>query len=332
MFVCTLAALVVALSPYRSAAATWSVQTGAATGGTLSGVSCISTISCIAIGRDTGGPISEIWNGTSWRLQEVPAPREAVSFTLYAVSCATERFCVTVGYYTTEGSSAERPLVEAWDGSTWTIQPAPLGNEILRSVSCTSERACTAVGYGVRWRWNGTEWRSQSGGTAFMEAVSCTSETFCMGVGTGLEGRSAASSWNGASWSNTPLTAPEGALGLISVSCSSSAFCMAMGIGSETFGEQWNGREWRQERLSFRAQTSGQISCKTERFCAAADRAESAVFWNGSSWTTERLPLPEGGSALRPLAVSCTSTTACTLVGGYRERLGVGVPLIERYS
>jgi hypothetical protein len=43
-----------------------------------------------------------------------------------------------------------QPLVEAWDGSNWSIVSAPIAGTAgtdLSAVSCPSPSTCTAVGY-----------------------------------------------------------------------------------------------------------------------------------------------------------------------------------------
>ena len=322
-----------------SAAATWSVQTGARTPtGFLVGVSCATATSCVAVGSTNFAPvaaIAESWNGTSWSATTTAVPTGATITDLLAVSCASERFCVAVGYSRVEATGEATAMAQSWDGSRWTLMtlPSPRGWP-LRAVSCSSERGCTATSESHILRWNGTEWRSQTNLGEAPAGVSCTSETFCMSVGTAVNELfrfvPAASRWDGTSWRSTTVTAPEGAETLNSVSCSSSTFCMS--FGSRELSEQWNGSSWRQgtSPVATFAGTN-QLSCVSERMCMAASSAVAAQ-WNGTSWTTERLPLPEGATANGGRAVSCTSATACTLVGFYNERGGSAVPLIERYS
>ena len=92
--------------------------------------------------------------------------------------------------------------MEHWDGSAWTIEPAPANPpgshvSILDAVSCTSAASCTAVGASLyvssptsrtlAERWNGSTWTVQQ--TAFpprrkvLNALSCTSASTCTAVG-----------------------------------------------------------------------------------------------------------------------------------------------------
>ena len=53
-----------------------------------------------------------------------------------AVSCVSPTFFVAVGRYIAEG---EKPLVESWNGTEWSIVPSPergTGGNALNAVSC----------------------------------------------------------------------------------------------------------------------------------------------------------------------------------------------------
>jgi hypothetical protein len=60
------------------------------------------------------------------------------------VSCAIATACSAVG-------QSGGTLAEAWNGTTWTIQPTAnppaATSSRLNSVSCATSSACTAVGY-----------------------------------------------------------------------------------------------------------------------------------------------------------------------------------------
>ncbi|MFL5816482.1 MAG: hypothetical protein ACJ76L_02670 [Conexibacter sp.] len=315
-------------------AATWSVQTGAAATGDLRDVSCISSTRCTAVGETgTSRGLIEVWDGSSWRLQEAAIPRETVRMALLAVSCTSERFCVAAGYYRLEAGSVFRPLVETWNGTAWSATTA-FSPQAFDDVSCSSERGCTVVGEGWVYRWNGTEWRTQSG-TGIAGSISCKSETSCIAVGDEFNESfaivPAAWSWNGTSWRRTTVSAPASARGLYNLSCSSSSFCMSISPATENFSERWNGSEWRQSTVPIAPLfASNALSCTATTFCAGMNHT-TAAYWNGTEWSTETLPAPEG-TERAAVGISCTSSTACTLVGRYKERGGSFVPLIERYS
>jgi hypothetical protein len=85
----------------------------------------------------------------------------------------------------------------------------------------------------------------------------------------------------------------------------------------------------------------GRVSCSSLTSCVAAGAYSSGSeskewalveSWNGSEWTVQSTPKPEGavGAGLR--GVSCASPTACTSVGSFRVGSGVSSPLAERWN
>ncbi len=225
----------------------------------LSGVSCSSTTSCVAVGSaatSTGSvTVVETWNGSSWTLTPSPEVAGTAADSLAAVSCPTTASCTAVGY-DVDGSGAEQTLVEAWGGSAWSVVTSPdttakLPNA-LNGVSCTSASACTAVGgaYAVGGTaeqtlvetWSGSTWSAASSpdpttGDDELQAVSCgTGGCTAVGYSTtsgGIEqGLVEASS--GAPWA--VVTTPEPGLygnSLQGVGCVGTA-CVA--TGSEETG------------------------------------------------------------------------------------------------
>jgi hypothetical protein len=163
----------------------------------LSSVSCVSTVSCTAVGTDfTSGHqliLAEGWNGTSWKIEPTPNVRGLGNVT--GVSCTSASVCTAVGW-------AVGALVERWNGSTWATQPTPrVAGSGLYAVSCVSATACTAVGtldHGPSTQvpfaegWNGTRWTAEhalnpaggSGGLGLV-GVSCVAPAECAAVGSG---------------------------------------------------------------------------------------------------------------------------------------------------
>src|SRR5512132_1356290 len=133
----------------------------------LSAVDCSSANSCMAVGDAlstqagmatpnapmapisfTSTTVAEHWDGTSWQIVPTPNPPGATFSSLNGVSCPRPRICFAVGDYGTDPNSpVARPLIELWDGTSWSIQPAEdVGNGALGAVSCSGPLACTAVG------------------------------------------------------------------------------------------------------------------------------------------------------------------------------------------
>jgi hypothetical protein len=175
----------------------------------LNGVSCTSNRACTAVGYAEGGSspaqtLTERWNGRRWSIEPTPNPT-AVSSELEAVSCTSSTACIAVGhsFKTADVGSAELPLAERWDGTSWSLQTTPDVGAIgaLFGVSCTSSTACTAVGdsytspevfsASLAERWDGISWTREptpnaptnSVGGTYLHAVSCTSRATCTAVG-----------------------------------------------------------------------------------------------------------------------------------------------------
>ena len=130
----------------------WSVQSTVNVSGglsTLTGVSCLSTSFCVAVGYNEASgrataPLIEKWNGTEWSRMTSAEPEH--STVLNAVSCPSSSVCVATG------KSGSNAYAEAWNGTIWSTKslPTPSGTEpSLLGVSCGSTISCTAVG----WYW-----------------------------------------------------------------------------------------------------------------------------------------------------------------------------------
>ena len=306
----------------------------------LTGVSCVSTTFCIAVGNSFGtGMFAERWNGTSWRTQNLPD-----NVGLGAVSCASATFCEVAS-----GGGGD-----VWNGSSWSAQtiPSPANSTFtsLTGVSCVSAAFCEAVGqygdssgntFSLGVTWNGTSWAVQAtpnpAGTAVssLSQVSCAAVTACEAAGSSQLTNSSgpvalAESWNGSSWQLQRAVSPPGAAAnnLSGVSCTSAVFCEAVGSHIDSSGaatvalaEMWNGTTWRIQRTPDPAQAVNGVqmilngvSCVSAVFCEAVGSSSAAAgggaeVWNGATWALQAVP---GGSLT---AVSCTSVSFCMAAG-----------------
>lgn len=308
----------------------------------LDGVSCGSVRACIAVGTSTTGndncygcvsssAVVEQWNGRTWSIAQIRAPRASADTSLSRVSCSSALACTAVGYSDSGpgcGRENSRPcprfaLVERWDGSHWSIESTPRASRAsLSGVSCTSATACTAVGKIARRRGHSVPFAER---------------------------------WDGSVWSVERTPKPWGAkrAGLIDVSCTSSTACTALGslIGrvgdSVAFAERWNGSRWSIQKIRHPARGSGAaalsceytssctsglqgLSCATRLECVAVgsvidsrgDQITLAERWQHSRWSVRPtannvIDLPTG---LKD--VSCPSAAACTAVGSFAPTVG----------
>jgi hypothetical protein len=190
----------------------------------------------------------------------------------------------------------------------------------------------------------------------FLSGVSCVSQRSCTATGFFISrdgtGASLAEHWNGARWEIEPTPNPAAATNvqLARVSCVRQGLCTAVGFFSIVTGievmlaERWNGVSWSIQRTLYPAGATGVqfagVSCALPRACTAVGFFGNAAGldqtlverWNGKDWAIQPTPSPAGASSYSLGGVSCTSTTACTAVGGFINRAGTGVTLAERSS
>jgi hypothetical protein len=315
----------------------------------------------VPLGEDSVGE----WPFAEWFLNnpEVPKPESELAVT-DGVACVTNVFCEAVGAYNKKRSG----FAELWNGSEWHIQETPVltepENVEVTAVSCTSTTVCESVGR-VRNEllaeaWNGTKWTKQavlpSTGEESLRGVSCTSATFCEAVGVagyvneGL-GFPVGRRWNGTSWVSANPKQPEGnkLLRLNAVSCASANACEATGVYENAshvdvpLAERWNGIEWQIQSTPTPAgaklSTLDAVSCPAAESCTAAGHYQNSSgvnvtlveVWNGSTWTVESTPNPEGATESLLRGISCRSATVCTAVGEYKNSSGVKLTLAETH-
>src|SRR5439155_1338340 len=120
---------------------TWTIATSPNNGtgyNHLSAISCVSAISCTAVGEYSGTTrtLIESWDGAVWSLVASPNRGTGNNFlsALYGVSCVSASSCSAVGEYL---ASLRRTLIEAWDGSAWRLVASPnKGSAITAWAGC----------------------------------------------------------------------------------------------------------------------------------------------------------------------------------------------------
>jgi hypothetical protein len=299
-----------------------------ATDSPLAGVSCPAAGFCAAVGyaryqppQVTWQALAETWNGSSWTQERLPLPGNASLPSLAAVSCPDVGSCIAVGNYVDTRTGQYRPLAERFDGSAWSVLPAPdpygaAGNSEFTGIDCVTPTSCEAVGnlayndtlqkviaYGL----SGSTWTSQHPVNPGQDpansdsAVSCSASGACTSVGevAALTPAALAESWNGSKWvlQDTPAPVHRPVNSLSGVSCAGGASCVAVGVAAPTL------------------QTADQTM---------------AEVWNGTSWSqSPSVNLPGRTTGL--LAVSCPAPAECIAVGSSAAN-GSGKTLVEAYS
>ena len=167
--------------------------------------------------------LTEHWDGQAWSV--VPSPN--VSSTghsfLKAVTAVSSNDAWAVGYAQAGFRSPSQPLIEHWDGTSWSIIPNPdISNSSLNGVTAISANDVWAVGsYALNLfndaplieHWDGTSWSvvnspTLQGINTKLLAVSASSSKNMWAVGFGFDDLSGNYStlmmhWDGTSWSIT---------------------------------------------------------------------------------------------------------------------------------
>lgn len=350
----------------------------------LTGVSCVSTSECFAVGTYMGESAYQTlitrWDGVSWKLVSSPGRSNTDDHQWTGVSCLSTSHCYAVGFAASPADSSQswyRTLVGRWDGRTWSLVPSPnasttLHNE-LNAVACRSDSDCWAVGtYGSNAsgrdtlveRWDGTSWtvvespNTVSARSDRLLGVSCAAAADCMAVGFDEGGgttHTLAERWNGTAWSienspdgpaDPPLDSP-----LHGVACASSSLCWAVGSQRQdgidrTLVERWNGSAWSVFRSpdiepggALRDNVLNDVTCASASACWAVGRyrgdlgAQTLIErWDGISWSVASSPNPVVATEASLAGVTCVSPTDCWAVGSSSVGGVIHQTLIERWD
>jgi hypothetical protein len=213
-------------------------------------------------------------------------------------------------------NTTDRPLVDRWNGTTWTAQtltlPGGTTSAQLADVACTTATTCTAVGYydtvgqprrAMALRWNGTTWSVQSAvhpasaTESLLQGVACPAAATCVAVGSYVDASSVqhalAQTWAAGTWTQKTVADPAGGTdpSLSDVSCFSTPT-----IGCDAVG--------------------GYSGVSTIEPMAAA--------WNNTSWALATVPKPTGSTDSTLTGISCpTSTCIATGVSDFNGSTGI---------
>jgi hypothetical protein len=236
------------------------------------------------------------WDGANWSTVATPNAAAPANSVLLGVAELSANDAWAVGYTygdSAPGTSPPAPLIEHWNGSSWTIVPSPQStNSRLHGISAISANDVWAVG----------------------SCPNCKS-------GTIIE------HWDGNSWSViSGASLPQGAIGtLYGVAALSSNNVWAVGQyadypeGPQTLIEHWDGKRWRvvaspnlsSEYGSDNILRSITALSATDIWAAGMYQNESTDFhqrrtlvqhWDGKSWSIVASPSPGASSELNGLA------------------------------
>jgi hypothetical protein len=312
-----------------------SLPAGASTkapNGELSGVSCSSSTSCIAVGSytDAAGhqlPLLVSEAGGAWTSVPVALPAGADTATpddaLVSVSCTSSPSCAAVGSYA-PSKDHEDPLVVQRTSGTWSAVATSLPPDAdtatpdaeLSAVDCTSDGSCTGVGSyldaggnekalmetGTLGTWSEVTVPLPADASVAtpvddLDTVVCTSGLSCVAAGSyddeGGNQRALLDEEVSGSWSNVPVTLPEDAGTSPTLDVLNAASCASSG------------------------------NCVAVGVYESDDNYQEAlveVETNGT-WSVVPAALPADANTVIPLdtlsSVSCSGNGDCVAVGFY---------------
>jgi len=278
----------------------------------LTGVSCASISTCIAVG-DAGTILSSGDGGRSWHRQTPGTDDQLVG-----VSCSSSSGCVAIGYATTGPANDVVILTTGNGGASWQIQH--LGDYSVQSaVSCAPDGLCLTVGSATILARNtpGAPWHNQTPGTTEpLEGISCSTSRQCVAVGVPLKEGNGVNDTavlllnttdGGNSWHSQPAGTTQSLSG---VSCAIGGRCIVVGVGGTILRSGNGGATWA-------AQASGTgkdlwaVNCTSSRRCVAIGKGIILSTVDGGVSWHRRSP----GIDWALSGVSCPNAEYCVVVG-----------------
>ncbi len=270
-------------------------------------------------------------SSSGWTVVTSPSTGPTGDDIVLGSSCANSVSCWAVGVTINNISSNSTftPLVEHWNGASWSLAvtpaiPAANGGGLF-GVTCLDGSDCWAVGavLGVAGdgsptgslteHWDGNAWSIVPSPTpigdvgALLQSVSCTSTSNCWAVGFGTDQngqnlKSVAEHWDGTSWS----LVPSGATGqsfdqLDNVRCLSGSDCWAVGNAGPV-----------QQNPNF-----------LPIFPGAVGDQGLIEHWDGATWSvvsSPSEPSPDGGYLN---GLTCVTATDCWASGATTDTTGM---------
>jgi hypothetical protein len=223
-------------------------------------------------------PAAWQWNGTAWKIVNLPSTPNAAAVSSIDMLSATDAWTVGWYYESLSPTAAAAPYMAHWNGATWTKVDAPAPGNYQNSanaVAGTSPADVWAVG---SWRdsgkgqvyhplmlhWNGTAWSQVAipdpvGGVGGMlSGVTAISPTDAWAVGLKDYKTPVSFHWNGTTWSEVPIPPLGGTTNNFTYSVSGSAtggvyavgYTSASANNPEVLIERWTGTAWQREQIT----------------------------------------------------------------------------------
>jgi hypothetical protein len=285
----------------RRVADAWKVAAPAGPPALLNDITALSPSEAWAVGQTQNDPMIQHWDGTAWSV--VPSPRSAslIGAGLLGVAALSPAAAIAVGGAYDRLAGQEVPLVQHWDGTSWTAQdlgPRLRTGYVLTSVATLSDEAAWAVGHGVpsgpvALHWNGKDWTrmpTPMPPRGRLLAVAGTAHHDVWAVGATDRG-SLIMHFDGHGWRQ--VRCPSGRGSLTGVVALSDGSAWAAGGGGLL---HWNGRRWGRIEAGLGSVNTLTALSPTDVW-AAGGRGELAHF-DGVRWHRSGSPPPLNGSAV----------------------------------
>jgi hypothetical protein len=219
--------------------------------------------------------LAEHWDGTSWTRVATPTPGSGVFKGVAATSASNAWAVGVIGPGDGTRAQSTEPLIERWNGSTWTEQTFadPLDGGQFAAVAATSADDAWAVGWTggttsvsgqtLINHWDGSSWTrvpspNPAGSGNLLDGVTAISahDAWAVGLtqtGGGGDWVSLIMHWDGSTWKVVPSPSPTGTAPLVAVSAASANDVWAVGYtngcgnGSQnctTVAMHWDGSTW----------------------------------------------------------------------------------------
>jgi photosystem II stability/assembly factor-like uncharacterized protein len=313
----------------------------------LQGLSCPSSLVCMAVGGGSGGlyglgvAFRTTDGGTAWQEERLPGQGW-----ISGVSCPTVSECILLQ----NGYKRATALSTTDGGGTWRTAALPT---YMSAVSCPSSTVCEAVGGAVILRSvnEGARWAVQavpkSAATASFASLSCPTVSDCVAAGSTSSNSAAVLGTvsGGATWFLEPL--PRGLELLGSIGCRLDVGCTAVGysgsdhaIGIKASSTDPDSQSWKTIALP-PAVWPGGVDCATASDCVVTGEAgttseNGAVALDstdgGKSWAQAALPSGIGVVGGYGGAITCPDTALCLAAADYIGPGGVAVAGVARIT
>ena len=220
----------------------------------LFGVDALSPTDVWAVG-ESNGTYAIHWDGSRWSITPTPSPSPYSYFSGVAAVASNDVWAV--GAWQSRPGFPWSPMIEHWDGASWTRTPIPdlPGGTVLASVSGVAPDDVWAVGtmdpeYPLTMHWDGSSWAVVGNplGSTFADLRGVhalgTDDVWAVGA-LGQNGYDSplAMHWDGSAWHVSPLPSTIAAA-LESVSGLSSNDVWAVGLADTQLVLHWDGFSW----------------------------------------------------------------------------------------